>query len=56
MVLPLAGGGQGGGAGGVVAVLSLAILAELRVGSQGNGPESGGGGVPARVVAELREG
>ena len=34
----------------------LAVVGELRVGRQGVGPESGGGGVPARVVAELGEG
>ena len=56
VVLALAGGGQGGGAGGVVAVLGLAVVAELRVGLQGLGPEPGGGGMAFRVVAHLGQG
>ena len=56
VVLALAGGGQRGGAGGVVAVLGLAVVAELRVGGQRLGPEPGGGGVALRVVAHLGQG
>ena len=43
IVLALPGGGQGGGAGGVVAVLGLAIVAELRVAGQRLGEEAGSG-------------
>ena len=56
VVLALPGGGQRRGAGGVVAVLGLAVVAELRVGLQGLGPEPGGGGVAFRVVAHLGQG
>ena len=41
VVLALAGGGQRRGAGGVVAVPGLAVVAELRVGPQGARPRAG---------------
>ena len=50
LVLALPGGGQGGGAGGVVAVPGLAVVAELRVACQRLGPEPGGGGEALAVV------
>ena len=53
VVLALPGCGQRRGAGGVVAVLGPAVVAELRVGFEGLGPEPGGGGVTFRVVAHL---
>ena len=47
----------GGGAGGVVAVRCSRVVAELRVGRQGLGPEPGGGGVaPCRSTAGRRPG
>ena len=55
VVLSLAGDGQCGGAGGVVARLVSAVVAELRVSLQRLGEQPGGGGEPLRVVAHLCE-
>ena len=56
-VLPLPGGGQGGAARGVVAVLLAQVGGELRVGGEGVGVEAGGRDVPVLVLlAELGQG
>ena len=46
--LPCSGGGECGGAGGVVAVPGPAVVAELGARPATLGPEPGGGGVPFR--------
>ena len=55
VVLALAGGGQRGGAGGVVAVLGPPIGGELRVGLQRLGVEASRGGVFPGPVGEVGE-
>ena len=53
--LPSPRSGQCRGAGGVVAVLDLHVVGQLRLGLEGLGPESGRGGVEFFVVTELGE-
>ena len=55
LVLCLAGSGQRGRAGGIVAVLGLAVVAQLGVGFQRSSPELGGGGEAFCIVAHLSQ-
>jgi hypothetical protein len=49
-VLALAGGGQRGATGGVVAVLLVQVVGELGVGGEGTFVEAIGGDVPVLVL------
>ena len=53
IVLALAAAGQRGGAGGVVAMLGLAIVDQAWVGRQRLGPELCGGGMKRHVIRTL---
>ena len=55
VILALAATGQRRGAGGVVAVLDLHVLGQLRLSLEGLGPEAGRSAVEFLVVAELGE-
>ena len=50
-VLALAGGGKGGEAGGVVAVRGLQVGGQFRLGREGGGGESRGGGVAPLLLS-----
>ena len=55
-VLAAAGAGQGGCAGGVVAVAGGGVLGQPRVGGEGLGVEAGRGGGPVRELADPQQG
>ncbi len=56
VILALSGGGQSGGAGGIVTILGQAVVAELRVSFQGFGQEPGRRVIEFLVDAHLGQG